>query len=130
LSFAGAFHYYITVVGEGGKVALPADSVGDGYFLVEPELVCRGLHCSVDSVVCQTVLSKLMGPLDTWEVGKALGSSCARARDPVPVSAKCRLVLIAIDVYKIRYISSAVLSFNGTQNIYIWFRLIKAAKYI
>jgi hypothetical protein len=74
LSFAGAFHYYITVVGEGGKVALPADSVGDGYFLVEPELVCRGLNRSVDSVVCQTVLSKLMGPLDTWEVGKALGS--------------------------------------------------------
>ncbi len=55
-------------------MALPADSVGDGYFLVEPELVCRDIHRSVDSVVCQTVLSKLMGPLDTWEVGKALGS--------------------------------------------------------
>ena len=50
-------------------VALPADSVGDGYFLVEPELTCRGLHRTVDSVVCQTVLAKLMGPLETWEVG-------------------------------------------------------------
>jgi hypothetical protein len=126
LSCAGAFHYYITVAAEGRKVALPADSVGDGYFLVEPELVCRGIHRSVDSVVCQTVLSKLMGPLDTWEVGKALGRSCARARDPVPVSAKCRLVLMLIDVYnsKITYffysykISIEVLSFNSSQNTY------------
>ncbi len=64
----GAFHYYITVRKSSAGVALPADSVGDGYFLVEPELTCRGRHRSVDSVVCQTVLSKLMGPLDTWEV--------------------------------------------------------------
>ena len=40
--------------------------VGSGYFFVSPHLSCGGLELGLDSIVCQTVLSKLLGPLDSW----------------------------------------------------------------
>ena len=36
----------------------------DGYINVDPDLA-RGLE--LDGIMCQTVLAKLLGPLDTWK---------------------------------------------------------------
>ena len=52
---AGSYHYYVTISKE---------IVCDGYISVDPDLP-HGLQ--LDSVVCQTVLSKLLGPLHTWK---------------------------------------------------------------
>ena len=52
---AGSYHYYVTISEE---------IVCDGYISVDPDLP-HGLQ--LDSVVCQTVLSKLLGPLHTWK---------------------------------------------------------------
>jgi len=49
----GSFHFYITSSNA---------KAGGGHFLVDPELVYP-----LDSIICQTVLSKLLGPLPTWK---------------------------------------------------------------
>ena len=49
----GSFHFYFTISNT---------QAGAGYFLVDPELLFP-----LDSIVCQTVLSKLLGPLNTWK---------------------------------------------------------------
>ena len=51
-SLAGSFHYMVTA-GE--------EIVCDGFVSVDPEL-----SVPLDSLVCQTVLSKLLGPLSSW----------------------------------------------------------------
>ena len=56
VSVAGSFHYYVA------SGADPAP-LCDGYLSVDPELP-RGLP--LDSLVCQTVLAKLLGPLASW----------------------------------------------------------------
>ena len=56
VSVAGSFHYYVTSGADPGPLC-------DGYLSVDPELP-RGLP--LDSLVCQTVLAKLLGPLASW----------------------------------------------------------------
>eukprot|EP00092_Neocalanus_flemingeri_P012105 GFUD01013053.1.p1 GENE.GFUD01013053.1~~GFUD01013053.1.p1 ORF type:complete len:1475 (+),score=544.67 GFUD01013053.1:73-4497(+) len=54
----GSFHFYFTTTS-----TLPTHTpAGGGHFLVDPELVYP-----LDSIICQTVLSKLLGPLPTWK---------------------------------------------------------------
>ena len=52
---AGSYHYYVAS-GAGSPLC-------DGYINVDPDLA-RGLE--LDGLTCQTVLAKLLGPLDTW----------------------------------------------------------------
>ena len=52
---AGAYHYYVAS-GSGEPLC-------DGYINVDLDLA-RGLE--LDGIMCQTVLAKLLGPLDTW----------------------------------------------------------------
>lgn len=40
---------------------------GSGYLLVDPVLSAGGEDIPLDCVQCVTYLSKLLGPLDTWE---------------------------------------------------------------
>ncbi len=40
-----------------------SESLCDGYINVDPDLA-RDLE--LDGIMCQTVLAKLLGPLDTW----------------------------------------------------------------
>uniref|UniRef100_A0ABD2WG93 Glycogen debranching enzyme n=1 Tax=Trichogramma kaykai TaxID=54128 RepID=A0ABD2WG93_9HYME len=65
VSLAGSFHYYIAQSsGENiGKI------MASGYILVDPELTVgkNGKILPIDSIQCQTVLSKLLGPFSTWE---------------------------------------------------------------
>ena len=49
----GSFHFFFTTTNT---------QAGAGYFLVDPELIYP-----LDSIICQTVLSKLLGPLPTWK---------------------------------------------------------------
>ena len=56
VSVAGSFHYYVTSGADPGPLC-------DGYLSVDPELP-RGLP--LESLVCQTVLAKLLGPLASW----------------------------------------------------------------
>ncbi|XP_026277583.1 glycogen debranching enzyme isoform X2 [Frankliniella occidentalis] len=61
---AGSFHYYFTYDESAENRA------GSGYFTVDPVLTCGpdlDTPLPLDSVQCQTVLSKLLGPLPTWE---------------------------------------------------------------
>ena len=55
VNIAGSYHYYVTI---------SQDIVCDGYISVDPDLA-HGLQ--LDSLVCQTVLSKLLGPLNSWK---------------------------------------------------------------
>ena len=55
VNIAGSYHYYVTI---------SQDIVSDGYISVDPDLA-HGLQ--LDSLVCQTVLSKLLGPLNSWK---------------------------------------------------------------
>ena len=62
---AGSFHYYFTY--EGSKIPGPR---GKGYLVVDPVLTCGPDLATVlplDCIQCQTVLSKLLGPLPSWE---------------------------------------------------------------
>ena len=61
---AGSFHYFFTVDGS----SQPEDASGRGYFIVQPKLKVRNLKTdvSLQSIVCQTVLSKNMGPFSGW----------------------------------------------------------------
>ncbi|KAG1659081.1 Glycogen debranching enzyme [Nymphon striatum] len=62
LSDPGSFHYYF-------RSDKSDERLGCGYFLVHPFLYV-GLDpqpLSLDSIQCQTVLSKLLGPLSEWE---------------------------------------------------------------
>ena len=52
---AGAYHYY-AASGAGEPLC-------DGYINVDPDLA-RDLE--LDGIMCQTVLAKLLGPLNTW----------------------------------------------------------------
>ena len=40
---------------------------GSGYLQVIPELTAAGKPLSLDAVICQTYLSKLLGSLPEWE---------------------------------------------------------------
>ncbi|XP_058825624.1 glycogen debranching enzyme isoform X2 [Topomyia yanbarensis] len=66
LTRSGAYHFYI--VYEGHEKDGPQ---GGLYVQVEPHLtVGKGdslTHLSLDSIRCQTVISKLMGPIGSWE---------------------------------------------------------------
>ena len=53
-SIAGSFHYFVSL-------GVSTDIVCDGFVSVEPEL-----SLPLESLVCQTVLSKLLGPLSSW----------------------------------------------------------------
>ncbi|XP_034241741.1 glycogen debranching enzyme isoform X2 [Thrips palmi] len=69
---AGSFRYYFTY-DEGVPASTcrkDADRKGSGYFTVDPVLTCGPdleTPLPLDSVQCQTVLSKLLGPIPTWE---------------------------------------------------------------
>ncbi|RWS09635.1 glycogen debranching enzyme-like isoform X3 [Dinothrombium tinctorium] len=61
-ALAGSFHYFFCTVGN------KKDVLGSGYLLVEPELrVGNNLVLGLDSVQCQTVLSKCLGVFDEWK---------------------------------------------------------------
>ncbi|XP_012265578.2 glycogen debranching enzyme isoform X2 [Athalia rosae] len=65
LALAGSFHYYITDASEDSSEV----PISSGYLLVDPELrVGSGKEVlPLDCIQCQTVLSKGLGPLPTWE---------------------------------------------------------------
>ncbi|CAH1775348.1 unnamed protein product [Owenia fusiformis] len=62
---AGSFNYYFTI--NGSPDVEYAD--GCGYFLVDPQLTSgpEKEQVSLDCIQCQTVLTKLLGPFQTWE---------------------------------------------------------------
>ncbi|XP_040065011.2 glycogen debranching enzyme [Ixodes scapularis] len=61
-STAGSFHYYFVCDDD----ATPGNA-GSGYFLVDPVLrYGDGEELPLDCIQCQTVLSKCLGPLDSW----------------------------------------------------------------
>ena len=70
VSLPGTFHYYFTssqgdqLPGPEGE--LPRGCGGAGHLLVSPVLHLQGAPLPLDSLMCQTVLSKLLGPLDSW----------------------------------------------------------------
>lgn len=55
---AGSFKYYFNADGT---------NCGSGYFLVMPVLTVNGKRVPLDGIVCQTHLTKLLGPLSCWE---------------------------------------------------------------
>ncbi|XP_011307475.1 glycogen debranching enzyme isoform X1 [Fopius arisanus] len=65
LTTAGSFHYYLTDSQEPNDLK----PVASGYILVEPELILGSSNekLSLDCIQCQTVLSKNLGPISTWE---------------------------------------------------------------
>jgi len=60
----GSFRYFFTVNG----TSKPEDANGSGYFIVQPELIVGSLKMNVplNGIVCQTVLSKNLGPFSGW----------------------------------------------------------------
>ncbi|KAK9504313.1 hypothetical protein O3M35_010677 [Rhynocoris fuscipes] len=59
---AGSFHYYFV-----SDTADDRESVkGEGYILVEPTLKLGGEELSLDCIQCITVISKCLGPMNTW----------------------------------------------------------------
>nr|APP18135.1 glycogen-debranching enzyme [Anisakis simplex] len=58
---AGAFSYEFFVDGNFEKAS------GSGYLQIAPELEVAGRSLPLDSVICQTHLAKLLGPLPEWE---------------------------------------------------------------
>jgi glycogen debranching enzyme len=54
---AGTFKFYFCRAGENKSAAL-----GQGFFLVDPQL-----HRPLDSITCQTYITKLLGPLAEWK---------------------------------------------------------------
>jgi len=65
VTLAGSFIFYY-VEEEGKSGGSPLNSIGSGFFNVDPILRCGGKNIPLDSVVCQTVLAKLLGSLDLW----------------------------------------------------------------
>ncbi|GMS83451.1 hypothetical protein PENTCL1PPCAC_5626 [Pristionchus entomophagus] len=59
-STAGSFHYEFFVDGNSTKG-------GCGFFLVDPRLSINGSPLPLDSIVGQTHLTKLLGPLSEWK---------------------------------------------------------------
>jgi len=61
---AGSFRYFFTVNG----TSHAGDASGSGYFIVQPELTVGSLKTNVPlhGIVCQTVLSKNLGPFSGW----------------------------------------------------------------
>lgn len=64
VSIAGSFIFYHT--DSDCEKPGPSEAVGSGFYLVNPELSCGGKPVPLDSIVCQTVLSKLLGPIEQW----------------------------------------------------------------
>jgi len=60
----GSFRYFFTDNG----TSKPEDANGSGYFIVQPELKVGSLKTNVPlhGIVCQTVLSKNLGPFSGW----------------------------------------------------------------
>lgn len=60
----GSFHYFFTVDGTSQQES----ASGSGYFIVQPELKVGSLKTNVplNGIVCQTVLSKNLGPFSGW----------------------------------------------------------------
>lgn len=61
---AGSYRYFFTVNGTNQS----EDANGRGYFIVQPELKVGSLQTNVPlhGIVCQTVLSKNLGPFSGW----------------------------------------------------------------
>uniref|UniRef100_A0A158PC84 Glycogen debrancher n=1 Tax=Angiostrongylus cantonensis TaxID=6313 RepID=A0A158PC84_ANGCA len=55
---AGSFKYHFNADGVNS---------GSGYFLVMPVLMVNGKRLPLDGIACQTHLTKLLGPLSSWE---------------------------------------------------------------
>ncbi|XP_046960879.1 glycogen debranching enzyme [Vanessa cardui] len=62
LARAGSFHYYFVYDSPESRVG----PQGSGWFHVAPTLSAGGSHVPLDGVMCQTVLSKCLGPLPRW----------------------------------------------------------------
>jgi len=61
----GSYHYFFTVDG----TSQPEDANGSGYFIVQPEVRVGGnlqTNVPLNGIVCQTVLSKNLGPFSGW----------------------------------------------------------------
>ena len=71
LMISGSFRYYYTL--DSAKVNYhgdhsPEEIIGSGYCLVDPELIVNStVTIKLDSIQCQTVLSKNLGLLDSWK---------------------------------------------------------------
>lgn len=62
--------YFSLVVFPRSSVASTVERQGSGYFTVDPVMTCGpdlATPLPLDCVQCQTVLSKLLGPIPTWE---------------------------------------------------------------
>ncbi|CAG5117628.1 unnamed protein product, partial [Candidula unifasciata] len=61
---AGSFNYFFTVDGS----ATVDNCNGSGYFLVDPTLHLgpNDEEINMDAIVCQTVITKLLGPFNEW----------------------------------------------------------------
>ncbi|VDM59544.1 unnamed protein product [Angiostrongylus costaricensis] len=56
---AGSFKYHFNI--------FSLRNSGSGYFLVMPVLMVNGKRLPLDGIACQTHLTKLLGPLSSWE---------------------------------------------------------------
>ncbi|CAH2107839.1 unnamed protein product [Euphydryas editha] len=62
LARAGSFHYYFVYDSPESRVG----PQGSGWFHVAPSLAAGGAPLPLGGVMCQTVLSKCLGPLPRW----------------------------------------------------------------
>ncbi|CAK1552429.1 unnamed protein product [Leptosia nina] len=63
LERAGSFHYYFVYDSPESRVG----PQGSGWFAVNPTLSAGGCELPLDGLMCQTVLTKCLGPLARWE---------------------------------------------------------------
>ncbi|XP_055887026.1 glycogen debranching enzyme-like isoform X1 [Biomphalaria glabrata] len=58
----GSFNYFFTI----DNSVKQESSNGSGYFLVDPTLTAGDEEINMDAIVCQSVITKLLGPFKDW----------------------------------------------------------------
>jgi len=123
---SGSFCYFFTLNG----TSLPKDANGSGYFIVQPELIVGSLKANVPllGIVCQTVLSKNMGPFSGWlerlTVAKQTGYNAVHFT-PLQVSEYfffCNILVHYVNVNIFHFKASTTLQ-SRRQRLYVFARL-------